>query len=92
MLNGLLADPNGALTDVLLFHVVADMLAASDVIAASSLTTVEGTDATITVEGDGSVFIEGAQIVLTNVVAANGIVPPVSPFARQRKSGTTSSR
>ena len=52
----LLADPEGALTDVLLYHVVDGAVMAETVVTLDSATTLEGEDVTITVE-DGNVFL-----------------------------------
>jgi uncharacterized surface protein with fasciclin (FAS1) repeats len=73
-LDALLADPQGALTDVLLYHVVADNLLAADVLEREMVTTVQGSDAMITVDEDGTPRIAGAAIVMTDIVASNGVI------------------
>jgi uncharacterized surface protein with fasciclin (FAS1) repeats len=86
-LDALLADPQGALTDVLLYHVVADSLMAADVAGRDAVTTVQGEDAPITVDEDGTVRIAGAAITVTDIEATNGVIhvidmvitPPVEP-------------
>jgi transforming growth factor-beta-induced protein len=73
-LDSLLADPQGALTDVLLYHVVDGIYAAEDVVALEALTTLLGQDFTITVE-DGAVLLNGTvRIIMTDIVASNGII------------------
>lgn len=71
-LDDLLADVN-ALTDVLTYHVVSGEYMAADVVALSSLTTVQGTDLTIQVNGD-VVMIDGATILITDIDASNGVI------------------
>jgi transforming growth factor-beta-induced protein len=69
---GLLKDPK-ALGDILKYHVVSGQLMAADVLKHSSVTTLLGQDAPITVEGD-KVFIAGAQIILTDIETSNGVI------------------
>ena len=72
-LNALLADPT-ALGAILTYHVVPGALDAASVLASSSLSTVNGADATISLDGDGNPRIDDAIIIQTNVGARNGIV------------------
>lgn len=67
----LLPENQGQLIDILTYHVVGGDLAAGEVVAASSLTTVNGADVTITVEG-GTVRINDAVITSTDIEASNG--------------------
>jgi len=62
-----------ALTDVLLYHVVAGRLPAEDVVSASAVTTLQGTDAAIVVAG-GVVTVDGATVTATDIPAGNGLV------------------
>jgi uncharacterized surface protein with fasciclin (FAS1) repeats len=71
-LDGLLADIP-ALSDVLLYHVVPGKVMAADVVELTSATTLQGSDLTITVEGD-KVMINGATVVQTDIVASNGVI------------------
>jgi len=73
VLNGLLADPP-ALAAILTYHVVEGAFEAADVLASSSLSTVNGADATISLDGDGKPRIDDAIIIDTNIGARNGIV------------------
>ncbi|MEZ4268066.1 MAG: fasciclin domain-containing protein [Myxococcota bacterium] len=71
-LDALLADKD-ALTEVLLGHVVSSELAASAIAGRTSVTTLAGT--TLKVEIVGSdVFIGGAKVSRTDVMASNGII------------------
>ena len=70
-LDKLLAD-NAALTKVLTYHVVPGKVAAADV-KAGPVMTVEGSNATVTVDG-GTVKIDDANVVQTDVMASNGVI------------------
>lgn len=79
-LNAVLADQE-QLTNILLYHVVDGTLLASDVVALAGdngITTVNtllGEPFTITIDGDGNVFINGTiQIVGFDIVASNGVI------------------
>ena len=72
-LNALLADPP-ALAAILAYHVVPGALLAADVLASTSLSTVNGADATISLDGDGNPRIDDAIIIGTDIGARNGIV------------------
>ncbi|CAM2006506.1 fasciclin domain-containing protein [Acanthopleuribacter pedis] len=71
-LDALLADPE-ALANILTYHVVPGAFSASDVLASSSLTTLQGAEAAISVTDQGA-FIDNAQIVATDILTANGII------------------
>ena len=72
-LNGLLADPS-VLAAILTYHVVPGALEAAEVLASSSLSTVNGAEAAISLDGDGNPRIDDAIIIGTNIGARNGIV------------------
>ena len=65
-LNALLADPP-ALAAILTYHVVPGALEAADVLASSSLSTVNGADATISLDMDGNPRIDDAIITGTDI-------------------------
>ncbi|MDX1690722.1 MAG: fasciclin domain-containing protein, partial [Acidimicrobiia bacterium] len=62
-----------ALTDILLYHVVPGEVPAADVVNLESATTAQGSDVQITVE-DGTVFVDGAEVIMTDIEADNGII------------------
>ncbi len=63
-----------ALTDVLLYHVVAGEVNAETVVGLESATTVQGSDISIEVR-DGSVFLnDSIQVIITDIQASNGII------------------
>jgi uncharacterized surface protein with fasciclin (FAS1) repeats len=70
-LDALLADP-AALKRILLYHVVKGTVPASDVVASSSLETLNG--ARLTVSTAGGVKVDGANVVATDIRARNGII------------------
>ena len=71
-LNALLAD-RAALANVLTYHVVAGKVMAADVVKLSSAETVQGQAISIEVK-DGKVYVNGAQVVTTDIKASNGVV------------------
>jgi uncharacterized surface protein with fasciclin (FAS1) repeats len=68
----LLADKE-ALTQVLLYHVVPGKVAAADVVTLSSAETAAGQEVSIEVV-DGSVKVDDATVVATDIEASNGII------------------
>ncbi len=71
-LSGLMADTD-ALTAVLTYHVVSGRVTAEEVVTLDSATTLQGSDITITVS-NGSVLVDQANVVTTDVEASNGII------------------
>ncbi|MFT6395823.1 MAG: putative surface protein with fasciclin (FAS1) repeats [Bradymonadia bacterium] len=67
----LLASPD--LAAILTYHVVAEYLTASDVVALDSVTTVNGASAAISIGDDGAMINE-ALIVATDIPTSNGII------------------
>jgi uncharacterized surface protein with fasciclin (FAS1) repeats len=71
VLDDLLAN-KAALTEVLTYHVVAGKLMASDVVALSSVTTLQGGD--LAIDTTDIVKIGGATIIQTDVECSNGVI------------------
>jgi uncharacterized surface protein with fasciclin (FAS1) repeats len=69
----LLEDPSGALTDILLYHVVGARALSSDLSDGQEIETVFGDTITVTINNDG-VFINGAQVTVADLEAENGVV------------------
>jgi len=63
-----------ALTAILTYHVVAEALPSSQVVRMSSISTLNGADLTITVNGDGIVMVDDAMIVVKDIQTTNGII------------------
>jgi len=70
-LDALLADVP-ALTDTLLYHVIDGDVPSSEVVLASLVPTLNGSDVKVTVNGD--VYINEAMVTLTDVEADNGVI------------------
>ena len=70
----LLEDPEGALTNILLYHVIAGIVKAEDVIGLDVATTLLGENVTITVV-DGEVFLnDTVKVIITDIIASNGVI------------------
>ncbi len=72
-LDALLADPNGALTQVLLYHAVPGVALSSDLNDGQMITTAQGEDLMVTINTDG-VFINNAKVIVADIIASNGVV------------------
>ena len=86
VIDALLADPTGLLTDILLYHVIGSQALSTDLSNGMTITTLEGSDVTVTIDANG-VFINNAQVIVADLLADNGVVhvidavllPPVDP-------------
>ncbi len=72
-LDDLLADPTGALADVLQYHVVSAKAFSTSLTDGQTLTTLQGDELTVTINDDG-VFINEAQVTVPDIQASNGVV------------------
>lgn len=73
-LDALLADPQGALTDVLTFHVVPGKVMSGDLSDGMMADTVNGQPLQITVAEDGTVKVEGATVTTADIETSNGVI------------------
>ena len=71
-LDSLLKDP-AKLKSILLYHVVAGKIMAKDVVTVKTAKSVQGSAIPITVSG-GKVMADKANVVKTDIVAANGVI------------------
>ncbi len=69
----LLPENKQDLTDILTYHVAAGKLPAADVVKQFEIETVNGQPVLVKVDGE-KVFINGAQVLLTDIMAGNGII------------------
>ncbi len=69
----LLEDPSGALTDILLYHVVAGKAMSTDLSDGQMIETVFGKDITVKITADG-VYINDAMVSVADIEAGNGVV------------------
>jgi len=72
-LASVLADPQGALTTILTYHVVPGRLMSGDVVAADMLTTVQGEALDVAVR-NGEVYVDGARVTAVDIPAKNGVI------------------
>ncbi|MCB0042734.1 MAG: fasciclin domain-containing protein, partial [Caldilinea sp.] len=68
-----LADPEGALRDILLYHVVAGKVMSGDLSDGMTADTLQGAPVTFTV-ADGAVKVDAANVVAADVEASNGVI------------------
>ena len=71
-LDGLLADTD-ALADVLRYHVAPQALDSQAVIAAGTVTTLDGGELTVEIDGD-AVLVAGATVAEADILASNGVI------------------
>ena len=69
----LMPENKKALIDILTYHVASGKLPAADVVKQFEIETVNGQPVLVTVDGE-KVFINGAQVLLTDIMAGNGII------------------
>ena len=69
----LLEDPTGNLANILLYHVLGDDVYSSELSNGQGATTLQGDDVVVTINDEG-VFINDAQVTVTNLRASNGVV------------------
>jgi len=73
VLDALLADPTGALADVLLYHVVSGAVLSGTLTDGQIVPTLFGQDVTVTIV-DGNVMINDAMVTVADIEAENGVV------------------
>jgi PKD repeat protein len=71
--DNLLKDPEGQLKQILLYHVASGSVKAADVVKISSVKTVQGGSAAVTVTKDG-VMVDGAKVTQTDIIGSNGVI------------------
>ena len=101
-LDALLADPKGALTDVLTYHVASGKVMASDLSDGMMIDTVNGAQLEVKINADGTVMIGDATVTTADIETSNGVihvidtvlVPPASknasPHAHRTAAGGAS--
>jgi uncharacterized surface protein with fasciclin (FAS1) repeats len=72
-LDALAADPKGALTSVLTYHVVPGKVMSTDITDGMEATTVEGSTVKFTIK-DGMVYVNDAKVVKADIVTSNGVI------------------
>ncbi|MFT6334991.1 MAG: putative surface protein with fasciclin (FAS1) repeats, partial [Halioglobus sp.] len=79
VIDQLLADPSGQLTDILTYHVTSSVISSGDLVDRTIATSLNGLDYLVTaIEGGGFTINAnggpGAQITVTDLVGTNGVV------------------
>jgi uncharacterized surface protein with fasciclin (FAS1) repeats len=77
LLSAALADPQGALTTVLTYHVVAGNYSSTELLEMGTVTTLQGEDLSITTRND-QVFVNDARVVMADVPAKNGVIHAIN--------------
>jgi uncharacterized surface protein with fasciclin (FAS1) repeats len=62
------------LTKILTYHVVLGEVMSTDLSDNMTVATVEGTTITITIDDDGNVFVNDAQVILADIQCSNGVI------------------
>jgi len=86
-LDELLADPTGVLADILRFHVLGTAAYSSDITNGLSVASLEGENLDFSITADG-IFVEDAQIIVTDILADNGVVHVIDAVMIPRSVGT----
>ncbi len=73
LINSLLADPSGALAQILLYHVAPGSLGSGDVLGMSSIPTLQGGELAVSLR-NGLPYVDDSQIIITDIQAKNGII------------------
>lgn len=73
------------LTAILTYHVVPGSVMAKDVVELKEAKTVQGSQVKISVK-DGSVFIDGAKVVKTDIPCKNGVIHVIDAVILPKKS------
>jgi uncharacterized surface protein with fasciclin (FAS1) repeats len=74
LLEDLLEDPTGDLTQILVYHVASGNLMAADIIPLDSVTTLQGSDITIEVIGGNVVLNGDVNVIETDIECSNGVI------------------
>jgi uncharacterized surface protein with fasciclin (FAS1) repeats len=69
----LLMDPTGALSNILLYHVVGAQALSTDLTDGQTITTLQGQDITVTIS-TGGVMINQAMVTVADIQTGNGVV------------------
>jgi len=72
-LDAVLADPQGLLTQILLYHVVAGKVMAADLVDGQEIATLQGASLTISLSEEGA-MVNDATIIATDIEASNGVI------------------
>ncbi len=77
-LDALLADPMGALTDILLYHVIAGDIRSTDLTDGQVTETLNGQDIDITINNNGVFINSDAQVIQADIGVDNGVIHAIN--------------
>ena len=90
----LLEDPNGALSEILLYHVVSAKALSTDLSNGQTIETLNGDMITVKFK-NGKVYIDGAMVTVADIEADNGVVhvidAVITPSAEMADASSSSS-
>lgn len=72
-IDSLLDEPEGLLTQILLYHVVSGDYTVDDLVTMETVTTLQGGELNIT-SADGKVMVNDATILISDIEASNGMI------------------
>jgi len=65
---------NEALTEIMTYHVAEGSVMSTDLSDGQALTTLNGADVTVSIDGDANVWINDALVIVPDLMADNGVV------------------
>ena len=74
VLDALLADPTGDLTQILLYHVLGSSVESGDLQDGMVVETLQGNNIYVSIDMDGTVMINDATVTTADIVTDNGVV------------------
>lgn len=74
VLDALLADPTGDLTQILLYHVLGSSVESGDLQDGMMVETLQGNNIYVSIDMDGTVMINDATVINADIVTDNGVV------------------
>lgn len=88
-LDTLLADPSGALTDILLYHVLGAEVLSTDLSDGQTATTLLGEDISISISNDSVIINDVALVITADIIADNGVVHVIDAVLTPSTSTST---
>jgi uncharacterized surface protein with fasciclin (FAS1) repeats len=86
-LDTLLADPEGDLSQILLYHVVPGKVMAADLSDGMEAETLEGASVTFSISDDGA-MVDGANIIATDIEVSNGVIHVIDAVLLPPRTGS----
>jgi uncharacterized surface protein with fasciclin (FAS1) repeats len=86
-LDTLLADPEGDLTQILLYHVVPGKVMAADLSDGMEAETLQGMSVTFSISDDGA-MVDGANIITTDIEVSNGVIHVIDAVLLPPRTGS----